>query len=234
MKLNIPDILYNVIKSYFRYATEYRDLQHIWEINHQEEDSLTGAVFVAFATKRVKKINVDGNEWTWKVRFTKFRSRGYGAEEKRWGADGIVEIEVEDISSGYIDRKSLLIQAKKQWNGPDSRLLQQIEKMEKISEKCSALFNYSPQGFFAVESYKVISSKGFKPNNMNSIGAFLSEQFLACHIGKRGLFYDSTSKKLILPQSDSQNAPDAIRNFDIPQRLRIEVKKCSHRKENEI
>jgi hypothetical protein len=53
-----------------------------------------------------------------------------------------------------------------------------------------------------------------------NLGEFLSDRFLVCHVGVRGLYYEARRQVLHLPAAPGRS--DAL-EFFIPQRMRIEI-----------
>jgi len=195
-----------------------------WGVNKAHEDSLTGAAFADFHMRRSRKVLVDSTEWRWRVRTRKFGSGGKASEERRTGADGIVEIEVRHLPSGMLDLKGLLVQAKKEWSGADPRLAGQVRRMEELAPGCSAAVDYSPRGYSAAAGTVVLEAEGNRRRVPDSdvvpLGDFLADRFLPCEVGLRGLYYDARRELLHLPPNPAR--PDAVALF-IPERLRIEV-----------
>ena len=222
VRIELPRTVYEAIANHLR--TVGRRAHRGWEVNQANEDSLTGATFSELQTRRTRHVRVDGLDWLWRVKSYKFGSGGRGSQEKRMGADGIIEIEVTHRDSGEIEHKSLLIQAKKQWTGKDSRLLDQINRMEELAPGSSAAVNYNPQGYSGVSGQDVLVAEGsrnrLQNNQIVSLGDFLADRYLACQVGVKGLYYDSRRRQLRLPPQP--NAPDAI-EFMIQERLRIEI-----------
>lgn len=218
----LPNHVYEAVARHLRTAGQRA--HRSWEVNQAHEDSLTGAAFVGFHTQRTRRVYVDGQEWHWRVRARKFGSGGRGSEERRTGADGVVEVEVRHPATGTLERKALLIQAKREWAGTDSRLLEQVRRMENVVEGCSVAVNYSAGGYSAVEGRAVLVAEGnrsrLSDGALAPLGEFLADRFLACRAGVRGLYYDPRRKLLHLPQRPE--GPDAIA-FVVPERLRIEI-----------
>jgi hypothetical protein len=222
MRDALPVPVYESIAKYLRAAGQRAAKS--WPVNRAHEDSLTGAVFHEFATYRTRQAYADGHKWHWRVQPYKFGSGGVDSEEKRSGADGIIEIEVKHLETGEIQSKALLVQAKKEWSGTDSTLLDQVQRMENIVEGSCAAFDYSSTGYSAVTGRGVIEASGNRrrvPNSeIESIGEFLADRFLACTVGVRGLYYEPRRHLLHLPTGFGR--PEAVR-FPIRERLRVEV-----------
>lgn len=216
----LPKPVFEAVASHLRTATRrtYRD----WEANRAHEDSLTGAAFASFTTHRTRSLYLEGQRWRWRVRAWKFGSGGKGSEERKTGADGIVEVEVKHTVTGELHLKSLLVQAKKQWTGTDSTLRSQVERMEKLGSGSSAVIDYSEAGYCGVSSHEVLrangSRKALASGTIVPLGDFLAESFLACRVGLRRLYFDPRRRLLHVPAREV----DAIA-FVIPERLRVEI-----------
>jgi hypothetical protein len=218
----LPRPVYDEIARHLRISG--RRAPRDWEVNRHNEDSLTGAAFADFHTRRTRHVVADGIEWLWRVRAKKFGSGGPHSEESETGADGIVEIEIQHSGNGTLERKVLLIQAKKEWKGANPKLYEQVRKMEALAEGCSAIIDYTPEGYSAVAGVDVIRATGNRreitADQVSPLGKFLADRFLACQVGRRGVYYDSRRRLLVLPHQ--AGGPDAM-VFPIPNRLRIEI-----------
>src|SRR5262249_25170545 len=113
-----------------------------WEFAHDEEDTITGDLCSSLRVGWRRVSGVSDGYWRWRCTYTKFRGRGPGAEEHIIGADGIVQLEVENVKTGRIITKGLLFQAKKVDSVDPSDLLDQVGKMERLMANCSAVFEY--------------------------------------------------------------------------------------------
>src|SRR5947209_5931804 len=65
-------------------------------------------------------------QWKWSITHTRFRGRGPGAPEKKIGADVIIELNLHDAFR--FRRKSLLVQAKKNWT-TDAKVFEQATRL---------------------------------------------------------------------------------------------------------
>jgi hypothetical protein len=200
-----------------------------WLVNEANEDSLTGAAFADFRTRHARRVYTDGQEWLWRVTTRKFGSGGKNSEEKLTGADGIIEIEIRHKPTGQVERKALLIQAKKQWSGKNQKLFQQTSEMEKLAPGSSAVFDYSPNGYASIDGRSVISAAGdhkkVEDGSQFPLGDFLADLFLTCKVGLRGLYYEPRRRMLQLPAAPGR--PEAVA-FLIPERMRIEIVEEKH------
>jgi hypothetical protein len=214
----IPPRVFSEVANHLRQrgAKAHKD----WLVNQANEDSLTGAAFAKFRTGRTRRVYVERDEWLWRVSTNKFGSGGKGSEERLTGADGIIEIEIRHLGSGQIEKKGLLVQAKKRWKGNNSKLLQQVSDMEHLVSRSSAIIDYGPLGYRGIDGHEALrvaaDRRLVEPTADLGLGDFLADRFLTCEAGRRGLFFDAHRRILYLP-----GEPEAIA-FRIPERMRIE------------
>lgn len=223
MLYDIPSNVLNAVADHL--VRKGRRAERHWDGDQENEDVVTGGAFGELRTYRARRIRVSGGTWSWRIRADKFGSGGRASAEWKTGADGIVELEVIHEETGQTEIKALLVQAKKEWVGADSRLLVQISRMESLVPGCSAAVDYSSSGFVAVRGKVVLQAEANRRNvsadEVLTFGDFLAKKFLGCIAGARGLHYDSRSKKLRLPHVDGQ--PDFI-VFPVRRRLKIELR----------
>ena len=214
----IPKPVLDAIGHHFKVTG--RRAHHKWSINQAHEDALTGALFADLTTRRLRTTFANGKRWRWGVTATKFGSGGKASEEKKSGADGIVEIELENLESGMCQHKSMLIQAKKGWTGMDSKLLHQVSDMENLAPGATGLFDYSSNGYHGIDGREVIHAEGNRrhiPNLLTGVGDFLADRFLVCKVGMRGMYFDANRRLLYLPHRAS-----ALK-LKISRRLRVRI-----------
>lgn len=165
---------------------------------HEDEDALTGHLggSLRISNQTVVAVGPDEREglWTWSVDYTKFRGRGKQATEKVIGADGIFEIRLQNRDQ--ILRKSLLFQAKKEWEN-DPNLFRQSLLLSNWREAAFVL-NYSPTGFQAIELDGIVASRGKRPPNIvaRPLSEFLAHDFVDCIVGDTALRYDAQRRIL--------------------------------------
>src|SRR5258706_12006601 len=82
-----------------------------WESASDEEDALTGELGKTLRKNWTSPVLVNGQSWSWRVDYKKFRGRGRDAFEKTSGADGIFQLEVTIGLEKFF--KGVLFQAKK-------------------------------------------------------------------------------------------------------------------------
>jgi hypothetical protein len=199
-RLFIPEEVKDSISTHL-YTSTARAVEGYMSGN-EDEDTLTGdlGATLRIGTQRVQvpPTREVGGTWTWSITYYKFRGRGKGATENYLGADGILELSVQWNDRDDDEKKCLLFQAKNQWQGTDSSLLEQCMKLSTWREAAFVL-NYSPTDFEAYLLDDVIRSGGTKSQSIQaiSLGAFLSRHYLECLVGDTDLRYDASSRRLI-------------------------------------
>lgn len=193
-----------------------------WLSGKDEEDTLTGDLGGSLRRDWQQLQDVDGRTWRWRMTYTKFRGRGKDAEEKLIGADGIIQIEVEDLQDRGIQAKGLLFQAKKTGNKRKQTLIEQVRKMESIAPHGAAVFEYGSNQYSASDARLYI---GDSPSTLGNavterLGDYLADRFLPCDVGTRGMYYDAVRTTLFVP-----NATEGVRlvRVKLGHRFRIEV-----------
>jgi hypothetical protein len=193
-----------------------------WEAGEEDEDVLTGDLGSSLRREWSHRVQVDGSSWRWRVTYRKFRGRGRGAAERMLGADGIFQVEIENLRAGVVDLKGILFQAKKNWQSHNSTLVRQIQRMERLSPGATVVFNYTPDAYYAIDGPVVLSAEG-NPKLVShpmKLGDYLADSFLPCNTGLRGLYYDSRRRLLIVPR---QTVPPVISRIPLLQRITVEV-----------
>lgn len=222
MKALLPPSVFDAVSKHLRQCGRRAHLD--WGVNQAHEDSLTGAAFVEFRTRRTRRVHVDGQEWLWRVTTRKFGSGGEDSQESLTGADGIIEVEIRHAATGQVESKGLLVQAKKQWSGKNRKLVAQVGDMERLAPGASAAIDYSPNGYTGVDGRSVLAADGDRRRVQDTtdlpLGDFLADRFLACEVGLRGLYYEPGRYMLHLPSAPGR--PEAM-TFRIPRRMRIEI-----------
>jgi hypothetical protein len=222
MRTLLPQPVFDAVAGHLR--QHGRRAHRDWVVNQAHEDSLTGAAFADFRTRRTRRVYVNGQEWLWRVRTRKFGSGGERSEEKLTGADGIIEIEVRHAATGHVEVKGLLVQAKKQWAGKKRELLEQVGDMEHLAPGCSAAIDYAPNGYTGIDGRAVLAAGGDRRLVEDvadlPLGDFLADRFLPCEVGLRGLYYEA--RRHILHLLVAPGKPEAVM-FRIRDRMRIEI-----------
>jgi len=185
-----------------RYITGVASAEYNYKYDQGDEDSLTGALGQAIATPPRIVFGPDGRMYEWTIYHYKLRGRGKNAPERRIGADGIFQIEVRDAEKNLARRKGLLFQAKKKWQGVDSKLREQAAQLADQPDK-AIVVDYSPDGYRACSAVDAMRAEGNR-RRLNSaqfkhLGEYLGEDFLRCRIGVIGLYYDPETETLFNP-----------------------------------
>jgi hypothetical protein len=193
-----------------------------WESGSAEEDTLTGHLGAQLQRSWSHAVTVSDRRWRWRIRYKKFRGRGRGAFEKESGADGIVQIEIDD--AGVLITKALLFQAKKGDSRRDSRLADQVEKMESLADHASAVFEYRATGYTAISGAALLRSVAAdaiasRDEVRQPLGSYLGETYLECRSGLRGMYFDAIRQLLIVPTKGSTRAIPV----EVGHRVTIEV-----------
>jgi hypothetical protein len=174
-----------------------------WEGGSADEDTLTGDLGAQLRTNWTT-IKVGRTSWRWRVRYKKFRGKGPGAFETRAGADGIVQAEVLRGKDQVELFKGLLFQAKKGRLPRSKTVLEQVQKMENIAPGSSAVFEYSSEGYRAVDGRDYLSQPIAQTERgkrtPTPLGSYLGDLFLPCKSGLRGMYYDAERELLLVPR----------------------------------
>lgn len=216
MRNYLPGVIYTAIQSHLREGAN--SAEGGWNAGNDEEDTLTGDLGANLRRTWSVPVNIDGHEWKWQVTYKKFRGRGPHAFENYSGADGIFQIEIENIETSEFIRKGMLFQAKKQDHMRRAELTRQVSNMERLILDGSAVLEYGP------EMYRAFEGRMFLPDERATLrprrlGDFLADNFLGCTIGALGMYYDANRRIINVPQADG------VRSYgiDIDHRIGIEV-----------
>ena len=215
----VPNKVINQIKADVKRISE--KAQDAWDAGCDEEDTLTGDFCSCFRSRGWRKISDEkGKDWKYRFTYKKFRSKGKNADEKIFGADGIFEIEVTEISNGSSFKKGLLFQAKKHNDSGRKKLLEQACKMNEIVPNASSIFEYG-RVYKAYDSKDLLQTAEKAKNAIEKVpmGDYLADRFLECKVGKDGMTYDAVSKVIVYPYMNSIRRVKAT----LHHRIRIEV-----------
>jgi hypothetical protein len=196
---------------------------------HEDEDTLTGELGSSLRTG-VHTVDVVDDEiagpWNWSITYSKLRGRGTNATEKLLGADGIFELTVN--FGNRKDTKSLLFQAKTEWQ-KDASLIAQAAKLSTWRE-ASIFINYTTTGFYAYSVDAVLRSHGTEADAKNrlTLKDALTNHFLDCRIGNMDLRYHRAARRLTW--RDLSGAVVATK-FSIPHRIRVKIESPNAKEE---
>jgi hypothetical protein len=170
-----------------------------YEHNAADEDSVTGALGQALLTPYPRFVQADNHTYAWRASHYKLGGRGKGAAERRFGADGVFQLEVLDEVGTVIRRKALLFQAKKEWKGRDQRLLRQVERMAGYSPS-AIVIDYRRSGFKGVAGKEVIEAHGnrraIRVGGDLRLAEILGDEFVRCRRGDIGVFWNAKTQTL--------------------------------------
>jgi len=168
-----------------------------YEDNAADEDSVTGALGQALSGDG--DINLGKVALRWKTSYRKLRGRGRGAPEKKFGADGIFEIEFED-ERGIRSRKSLPFQAKNNISSYGrAELRDQARKLGDFPGG-GIVVNYRPEGYSVIDA-DVVASGSATRSNERPLSEVLSGDFLECTCGSATYFFEPALKGIIMVQA---------------------------------
>lgn len=165
-----------------------------YEDSAADEDSLTGALGQALRGHGSVSFG-DGRIVKWRTGYRKLRGRGKNAPEKKWGADGIFEVEITD-DSGFRSRKTLPFQAKNNSSSyGNGELVEQAGKIAGLPGG-GIVVNYRPGGYVAVDA-KLVANRAAGVQQESSLAEKLSHEFLACKIGSAAYLFEAGMKGFV-------------------------------------
>ena len=180
----VKEVLESFIKSSFQKPTDIENFDDKGEI------VLTGEIFKKIETGIVEVYDEETKStYTVKISWREFRGGGGGiVPESKLGADGIIELVVNE--NGKEKKKSLLFQAKKNWENinKNNRLYEQCAKMLPFLG-AAIVVNYTKDEIETYNVEDVFSEKGEKPKKKKTLESTLSSDFLECMIGSVGMYY---------------------------------------------
>jgi len=185
-----------------RYLAGTADAEAQYQNAAGDEDALTGSLGALISTPGRVRFAVDStSEFVVEINYRKIRGRGRGAPEKRFGADGIFQLDISSPGIGSVFRKGLPFQSKKNWKGRDSKLVKQARLMQETVGG-GIVIDYTPQGFKACRSDLVIEARGNRRTvdgggNLRPLGQVLAHDFIDCLVGVRGLYYDDQNETFL-------------------------------------
>ncbi len=175
------------------------------------EDAVTGALGERLRLKE-KLVAVEGSgTWRFSISWNKFRSaKGGSGEEREIGADGIIQFELFNNFGDEVYTKGLLFQSKLENDKDFHRLRRQCENMEAIAKNCSAVVQYSKDGYMAMDGSKALGqfqqTASSMPNFLadgKRLGEYITERFLKCLVGQEKLYYEHNSETLFVPNQNN-------------------------------
>lgn len=177
-----------------RYITAVSDAEDTYDMHCSDEDSLTGALGQSLAMPRNQVFTVGHRTYSIGIGYTKLRGRGKNAPEKKYGSDGIFQIEVKDERGVVIRAKGLPFQSKKNWTGTNRKLASQAADMERHTPG-GIVVDFNRRGYMACPAQAVLRVEGERrvlteEGQLRGLGQVLGTDFLNCTIGTLGLYFD--------------------------------------------
>lgn len=161
------------------------------------EEYVTSAILERLATSEWQK----SESVKWRVQVHKTGNHGKTAESEI-GADGIIQIAVYDKGGRLLETKGLLFQAKKTTNKDKTKLEEQIQDMKNVAGgKACAVFIYDEESGFFAKGVNEFRFEDLKNRGTNQkLHSFISNDFLDCKVGVKGLRFDWRTGELYRPQ----------------------------------
>lgn len=224
MKQYLPPQIFDAIQRHLVKVGDHA--QEGWEAGESEEDTLTGHLGGQLQRRWSRFIIVDGDRWRGRISYKKFRGRGPRAFEKATGADGIVQIEIDLLDQAESITKGILFQAKKGNIRRNKELREQVQDMESLAPKGSAVFLYGPDRYRAIEGQTYLNElrtdARILRGKVSGLGSFLGNEFLPCNSGIQGMYYDALRRNLIIP---TPTGSLRVLRVDLQHRISVDVAK---------
>jgi hypothetical protein len=194
--LRLPPLVRRFIEDRYLAGTADAEAQYLNAAG--DEDSLTGALGALVSTSGPVGFSGDATgEIVVQISYRKVRGRGPHAPEKRFGTDGIFQLQVTQQGQ-TIFRKGLPFQAKKNWKGRDRHLAAQAQDMKRRVGG-GIVIDYTAKGYTACAIEPVIDAGGSRKRvadagQIGALGQVLAHRFLDCEVGIQGLYYDDQNE----------------------------------------
>lgn len=201
MKDLLPPQLLRILRD--RYLGGVADAEAKFTMSKSDEDALTGALGQSISMAQPLGFRVDNHYFEVKISYEKIRGRGPEAPEKKFGTDGIFQIEIFDASGRIARQKALPFQAKTGWLRKNTALSKQAALL--VSKlKSGIVVDYSENGYVACSADYVAKVDGRRKDVetaglLRPLGQILAHDFLDCTMGEVGLFYDSDTETFNRP-----------------------------------
>jgi hypothetical protein len=195
-QLYIPDEVIRDIQNWARQA----ELAAIADYpqTSKDEDAIVESLGTRLRCRtRVVDVTVEqvNGRWRWSISHTRFGGRGRGAAEKQIGSDVIIQMVLRQPDRFQVDKKCLLIQAKKNWKN-DPKIMEQAAKLSTWREAV-AVMNLTAQKFEAFVIDDVIGGRGQRPSKgAVQFSTFFARQFVGGELGDESLLYDARRELL--------------------------------------
>lgn len=202
----LPPEVFSALRD--RYLAGVADAEFAFEQHQADEDSVTGGLGQALATREPMLFVHGGTEYAVRISYRKLRGRGKNAPERIFGSDGLFQISVEDAFGRVVRRKGLPFQSKMNWRGKRADLLRQATLMEQLTPG-GIVIDFSPSGYSACSAKAAIAAGGSRRQSdrfgsVRPLGQILSRDFLECTIGTRGLYFDPKQADYIFEDGEEE------------------------------
>jgi hypothetical protein len=200
----LPSIVLEFIRA--QYVTGVADAEAQYENAAGDEDSLTGALGALISTAGPRYFLVGpATQIGVQIDFRKLRGRGPNAPEKRFGPDGIFQLQITENGMPSF-RKGLPFQAKKNWKGRNRQLADQARAMQR-NLRGGIVIDYTAHGYTACDIAAAIEFNGNRRavangSHLHPLGQILGNDFLECRLGIQGLYYDQRGEEFVVDQFD--------------------------------
>lgn len=212
---HIPDLVRESIRRHIRRAVKAAVDAH--ESGHENEDTLTGHLGFALRTGRQRRVQVNGQTWSWAIYYHKFRGLGPKATEHLIGADGLVVFSIDAVEQH--GTKTALFQAKLDTGGLQGLLAQCIALT--TWKEAAFIIKYGPARYTALDLENGLKQALRLPHPDEApLEDFLLNVFIACLLGDSELCYEPSHRIL---QWRDQNGEIVHTSFAVRHRLEIRV-----------
>jgi hypothetical protein len=187
----VPAQLLRLIRD--RIKAGVADAEAMFYLNEEEEDSISGALGQAIATKDPIVLQSEQGMFSFEIKAFKIRGRGPNAPEKHLGADGIIQIRATKFDD-VVFTKGLPFQAKKTGGFTSATVRRQAEDLARTAH-VGIILKYKQDDYTGVNINEILAAQDSPVLNPRKIvprklSAILGDDFLDCNIGRRGLYYD--------------------------------------------
>ena len=211
--LRFPEVRSAIIEHYRKGVARARENYHQ---HAADEDTVTGGLGERLAGRGTVRLPT-GEDIIWVTSYTRFRSAGPGAAEKRLGGDGVFEIHLFD-PAGSESRKSLVFQAKNQAARIDRRLTSQARKIAPLPGG-GIVINYDPEVYRAVDAAVVVIGDRESLADGYPLDVAL-EEFVLCKRGSTAYFYDPLTESINIL---SPNGNVTLQTLPLSHRIRTTI-----------
>jgi hypothetical protein len=200
--LALPRIVLDFIRD--RYVAGVANAEVQYQNAAGDEDSLTGALGALISPSGPRHFWIGpATQIEVQIDFRKLRGRGHNAPEKRFGPDGIFQLQISTNGVPSF-RKGLPFQAKKNWKGRNRQLANQARAMQR-NLGGGIVVDYTPHGYAACPIAAAIESNGNRKavaglGQLHPLGQILASDFLECRLGIQGLYYDQQGEEFLVDQ----------------------------------